>query len=402
MSACEGCDARDNALKGKDAALQAMQQANDELARENAGLDGIVRRAGRTEQALRVELTRSREEEAGSEDVRELLELWRDECKFGSTQVEIGLGTQRAGRVKTAIKQARKSGGMDKLRDAIRGATLDDWAMGRAESSPGTFNDIAKHLLKDEETIERFAKKWRDRQEANARTDGPPVPYPEAHRMLTVRPPRALPSEKVLAGYVEALQAAQNVLARLKVSKGWEPATLLKLGVGWHEGQKRLVFPVRNETGVLVNAVYYASKAKPKSLAVTGRSRGLFPAPETLEGEVAYLTEGEPDAITAHGLGLPACGVPGTSGWKAEWVPRFEGRKVVVVFDCDTVGREAAHRVADSLALVAASVRVLDLEPGNSEGLDLTDAVMEGLGMSLLREMVKAAPSVHRLRSEAA
>ncbi|MDQ3274640.1 MAG: hypothetical protein M3Q39_06305 [Actinomycetota bacterium] len=381
MSAgCEGC--------------KAMQAANDELARENAGLDGIVRRAGRTEQALRVELTRSREEEAGSEDVRELLELWRDEVVGGSTRVNVGMGGPRATRVKWAIKVTRKYGGMDTLRDAIRGVTLDEWAMGLTPNSTRTFCDLADHIFKSEATIEKFADMWRIRQEANAKADGAPAPYPEQFRRSVVRPPRTLPAESVLAGYVEALRGNAALLARLKVVKGWEAAPLVKLGVGW-TGQ-RLVFPVRDADGRLINAVHYLPGGSPKSLAVAGRPRGLWPAPESIEGEGVFLTEGESDCVTAHGLGLPGVSVPGTSGWKSEWAPRFAGRKVVIAFDCDKVGREAAHRVADSLAPVAASVRVLDLDRHRDDGWDLSDAVRDGMGLTVLRELVIATPVVQR------
>ncbi len=374
MSAgCEGCKT-----------LQAeMNQQADEL----AGMARAIRHATLQEQAWRRKWQEACEEDPSAELVRELLELWRVEVMQGSTRVNVKLGGPRGNRCKWAIKHYRKNGGMDVLKEAIMGATLDDYAMGRDPRTKGRrSNDIADNLFKSEASIEKFARQWRNHQ-TNMAGGGVRAPRARTGGMA------ALPSEAALAGFVRDLQDAPNVLERLKASKGWEAATLEKLGVGWYGN--RLLFPIRDEAGVLVNVVQYASKLKPKSLALSGRPRGLWPAPETL-GESVMLTEGEPDAVTAHGLGLDGCAVPGTSGWQDRWRTRFAGRKVVVVFDCDKVGREAAHRVAESLAPVAASVRVLDLDRHRTDGWDLSDAVRAGMGLTVLRELVIATPVVQR------
>jgi putative DNA primase/helicase len=109
--------------------------------------------------------------------------------------------------------------------------------------------------------------------------------------------------------------------------------------------------------------------------ALRGRPRGLFPAPEAVpdDGGFLWLVEGEPDVVRAHSLGLPSVSVPGVNCWKAGWRERFRGRRVVVCFDSDDAGRQAAARIASDLVGVAAEVRVLDLDPEADDGTDLTD-----------------------------
>jgi hypothetical protein len=146
-----------------------------------------------------------------------------------------------------------------------------------------------------------------------------------------------LPSEQDIAALAGALQANEEVLTAALRVKGWTPGTLLALGVGF-DGQ-RLVFPVRDSEGTLVSVARYASRQKPKMLAPKGRPRDLFPAPETIQGEELWIVEGEPDAVTAHQLGLPAVGVPGAAKWQDDWMPRLAASRVVVCFDCDEAGR---------------------------------------------------------------
>jgi Protein of unknown function (DUF3631)/Toprim-like len=113
----------------------------------------------------------------------------------------------------------------------------------------------------------------------------------------------------------------------------------------------------------------------PKMLADAGSKRELFPAPEAVsEGEgFLFLVEGEPDAVAADSLGLPAVALPGAAGWQRECRRRFADRKVVLVFDADEAGRKAARRVAGDLAPVATEVRLLELEPSRHDGYDLSD-----------------------------
>ena len=160
-----------------------------------------------------------------------------------------------------------------------------------------------------------------------------------------------------------------KALARLEGLRGWTREAVERLELGF-DGE-RVVFPIRNWAGELVGLGRYQpngdrrSEDEPKMKADAGSRRELFPRPEAVEGE--------PDAVRAASLGLSAVAVPGVEGWRPEYRERFRGRRVVVCFDCDAQGREAAARVAADLLGAASEVRLLDLDPAANDGFDLTD-----------------------------
>lgn len=149
----------------------------------------------------------------------------------------------------------------------------------------------------------------------------------------------------------ETLIARPGALQRLQELRGWTPEAVGLLAVGL-DGEK-ITFPFRNAEGELTGYARYvpdpARRNGSPKLRAHGR-RELFPAIETVEAERVFLVEGEPDAIRLASLGVPAVAVGGVSNWKAKWAERFRGRRVVVCFDCDREGREAARRVATDLA----------------------------------------------------
>jgi hypothetical protein len=184
-------------------------------------------------------------------------------------------------------------------------------------------------------------------------------------------------SEQELARYSEILLAHEELLTQLTQLRGWSRRAIEEHGLGLDGG--RIVFPIRDEHGSVVGVVRYAPGPErgeaPKMLAESGSKRELFPAPEAVnEGEgFLFLVEGEPDAVAAHSLGLPAVALPGAAGWQREWRKRFAGRKVALVFDADEPGRKTAQHVASDLAPVAREVRLLELEPSRRDGYDLSD-----------------------------
>jgi hypothetical protein len=142
-------------------------------------------------------------------------------------------------------------------------------------------------------------------------------------------------------------------------------------------------------------------ESQPKTIASPGSTRELFPPPESIDGDQVWIVEGEPDAIAATALGLPAVGVPGTGGWQKRWARRFRDRHVVICFDCDLPGRVAAAKVADDLVGVAASVRILVLDEQRDDGFDLGDFVADAdtpadfpAAVALLRAGAERAPVI--------
>lgn len=201
---------------------------------------------------------------------------------------------------------------------------------------------------------------------------------PLRRRFPPSRSPEPLPSDAELERFRLALLMS-DAMERLEELRGWNLDAIAGLELGL-DGT-RVVFPVQDEHGELVNVLRYqpnpARRFGPKLRALRGRPRDLFPGPELYPAdEPLVLVEGEPDAVTGVALGLRAVGVPGVQGWRSEWAPRFEGRRVALLFDADEPGRKLARKVWRDLRHGAASVSVLDvsgLEPG---ACDLTEALL--------------------------
>ena len=216
-------------------------------------------------------------------------------------------------------------------------------------------------------------------------------------------PPEPLPTPMQLVEMHARLIGSPKLLARLTELRGWTQPTLERLDIGF-DGQ-RIVLPVFDDQGHLVNVLRYLpgkrAEGVRKLLAARGRPRDLFPSPEQYDKAEMWLVEGEPDAIAAHELGLVGFAVPGSNGWRTTWAQRFRGRTVVVCFDCDKPGRDAALKVANSLVEEAREVRVVDLAPERDDGYDLSDFVHGGGHVGDLLRMAAASSAVHSLRSAA-
>jgi hypothetical protein len=207
--------------------------------------------------------------------------------------------------------------------------------------------------------------------------------------------------EQRIEQWSRALLSDHGLLEASWKLKRFTAPVLEQLSVGF-DGEC-FTFPIRDDGGALIGLVRYAPaplrvNGQPKSKADAGTTRELFPQPDNGSAEI-WLTEGEPDAITARSAGLPAVGVPGTSGWKSKWAVRFEGMHVTICFDCDKVGRDAAPRIAADLEPYAASVRIIDLDPARDDGYDLADFLADAetpdelpAAMRLLRDMERRAP----------
>jgi hypothetical protein len=150
-------------------------------------------------------------------------------------------------------------------------------------------------------------------------------------------------------------------------TKGWTIPTMRRIGaVPSRDGRVELG-GVRYMPG--------AGAGERKTLAAGGATRDLWPDPASIEGPGLFVVEGEPDAVTAAELGLPAVALPGAKAWRPEWAQRIgHGRRwIVVIADADAPGRAAATRCAAAVAAVCPNVRVLDLAPQRTDGFDLSD-----------------------------
>ena len=187
----------------------------------------------------------------------------------------------------------------------------------------------------------------------------------------------------------------EEALAALQRTRGWSPKAIARLHLTYDPRTHTVGIPIVDQSGAELGFLRYLADpahrngpmSAEKMRAPAGVPRQLSPPPETI-GDTRHVlvTEGEGDAVTAWSAGHAAVGVPGTNGWKPEYATRFTGRHwtVFVVFDCDHVGRTAAAKVAASLLDAGVDVRLVDLDPGRSDGYDLTDFLKDGRGLAEL------------------
>lgn len=204
-----------------------------------------------------------------------------------------------------------------------------------------------------------------------------------------------LPTKATLKDCINRLAGREDILTRIHDLKGWTLDTLVKCGIGW-DG-KRLTIPVLDEEGDVLTVLRYLPNGQPKMMAPAGKPRTLYPAPESFPAdEPIWLVEGEPDAISGRELGLNAVAIPGTAfvGKAHEWGQRFAGRDVIVCFDCDEAGRNAASLAAPQLARFAARVRIVDLDGARTDGYDLSDALVGGVEPKALDSLAQSGQIV--------
>ena len=95
-------------------------------------------------------------------------------------------------------------------------------------------------------------------------------------------------------------------------------------------GKPAVRMPYLDEAGeeVLLVRSRASIKVKPKVLTRMGdkhRLYGLWKLDEAREAGYAALVEGESDCQTLWFHGVPAVGIPGANGWKAEWASELDG-----------------------------------------------------------------------------
>lgn len=186
-----------------------------------------------------------------------------------------------------------------------------------------------------------------------------------------------------------ASNVPSHVISYLKETRGLKDEIVNRYQIGFcskhpnyqKDEYERLSIPIRRN-GKVINIRFHAiGKVKDggyKTLPYCSdlpEATSLFPE-EQLKNDVVYIVEGELDALCAISHGLSAVSATGGAGsWKEEWTPLFEEKKVRVIYDCDTKGREGARKVAAILSSVANEVKVIDLGLNDKE--DLTDWFVE-------------------------
>jgi hypothetical protein len=310
-----------------------------------AYLEKLVRRQGI--QITDLKAQQAEQDHPVTQEAMEVARYWRDNIRPGARELN--------SRCENVEKRLRGGYSIDELKRAIDGYTAKPFVTNGQRASRGT------------------GKRY-DELELICRT---PMHVDAGIAIVDALEEDTHPEldERQLRAYQHAMK--DEVAERLCSLRGWSPVAIKALGLGLDGG--RVVFPVRSSRGRLIGLQRYAPNATnrrgPKMLAEGARD--LFPAPESVDEKRVWLVEGEPDAVAALSVGIPAIGVPGVSTWKEGWAQRFSKfERVYVCFDCDVAGREAASAREASIGSVTRATLV-DLEPMRSDSYDIGDLVRE-------------------------
>lgn len=135
-----------------------MQEQFEQQAREIAGLQQQLRRAGAAEMALRNELAKVREDEPEAQEIRAVLNHWKR--RLGHPKAKCPLTGKRA----KVVRAALRSHSLAELLEAVDGLALRPFAgpHGRhAILKPGDrrYDDV-EHALGDEKRIQEHREFW--------------------------------------------------------------------------------------------------------------------------------------------------------------------------------------------------------------------------------------------------
>jgi len=175
------------------------------------------------------------------------------------------------------------------------------------------------------------------------------VPRPDEKK--THRPPI---SEDMVKQWCANLWANEEVVRWLREKRGLSDATLKKYQIGWDPKRQRNTIPVRDSRGNLVNIRFYNAKKSPKIINYVegkhkyGSPARLYGVDELVKSEdkQVLISEGEFDRLLLCQEGFTAVtGTHGCSTFRPEWVQAFTGKDVVVIYDCDSEGQAAVHKI---------------------------------------------------------
>ncbi len=137
----------------------------------------------------------------------------------------------------------------------------------------------------------------------------------------------------------------------------------------WPQWSKRgaVYFPLHNRAGELVAAQgrYVDGRDDPKTRTIGDKKAGLFSAPTTdgfkpfdAATPAVILTEAPIDALSFAAAGFPAIGLCGKTG--PDWLPKAcFSRRVILAFDADDAGDQAAQQITATLESLGANCRRL-------------------------------------------
>ena len=163
-------------------------------------------------------------------------------------------------------------------------------------------------------------------------------------------------------------------------------------------------YDYRDEAGTLL---YQACRMEPKSFRqrqpdgrggwvwnVKGVRQVPYRLPEVLSAEAGAgvcIVEGEKDADRLAGIGVVATTNAGGAGkWRAEFAEHLAGKRVCILPDNDSAGRDHARKVLASLRTRGIEAKIVDL-PGLPEKGDVSDWLDNGGTVETLGKLYNEA-----------
>ena len=194
----------------------------------------------------------------------------------------------------------------------------------------------------------------------------------------------------------EGLRQKFELKEYIKTKRGIPEEWITKFKLGW-DGY-RITVPIPDIHGVIVNIRRYdkddltgdkkmisftrelkdkdGNKIIDKETGKVKREKGFgknsLYGIEHLKEQRIVICAGEWDRMILEVNGFkPMCPTTGENSWNVGWSERFKDKDVIIVFDCDTAGRNASESLAGKLFDYAKSIKIIDLKLQNRE--DATD-----------------------------
>lgn len=183
-----------------------------------------------------------------------------------------------------------------------------------------------------------------------------------------------IPNE-VVKEYHNTLLKNKSLLSNICKLRGLEQETIEDFKIGYDIKSKRYTIPIYTTFGDCVNIRKYSSDMDPKIISYDkgyGENR-LFNLDKGFKDRKnVVICEGEWDCILLNQYGLYAItGTCGVTSWDNEWNKYFIGKNVVIIFDCDKVGKDGSKKIGEKLINISNKLKIVDLELGDKE--DVTD-----------------------------
>lgn len=147
------------------------------------------------------------------------------------------------------------------------------------------------------------------------------------------------------------------------------------------------LIPMYNAENKLANLFFFPVKRDKngniieggKPMGATGLKLHLIDGNQNFDDEPIYVCEGFWDTYAMQTLLKRAkasgivVGVPGATTFKEEWIERFKGHNVVLLYDNDAAGLTGMKRAVELLVGTATTIKAVDWPSSTPDGYDIND-----------------------------